>query len=161
MTGVIDHDFVHSFFDSTQFFDVNFDLAGGSLHPGERLVNHDPSVGQGIAFAGRTGGQQYRAHRRRLAHAIGRHVARNELHRVVDRHAGGDAAAGAVDVEMDVRFGIIRLQKQHLGDQSVGDLVVDLLAEKNDSILQQTAVDIVDTFLASALFDNVGNDRHG
>ena len=37
---------------------------------------------------------KHRAHAGTLADAVRRHVARDELHRVVDRQAGGDAAAG-------------------------------------------------------------------
>ncbi len=84
--------------------------------PARRLVDHDPGVGQGVPLALGPGGQQHGAHRGALADAIGRHVAGDELHRVVDRHAGRDAAAGRIDVQVDVGLGIVRLQEQQLGD---------------------------------------------
>ena len=50
----------------------------------------------------------------------------DELHRVVDRQAGGDRAARRVDVEVDVLVRIVALQVQQLRDHEVGDVVVDL-----------------------------------
>src|SRR5690606_34527483 len=129
--GVVDHDVVHFPFHPPQFGDVDLDLVGGSLHPSQRLVDHDPGVGQGEAFAFGAGGQQHGAHRGGLADAVGRDVAGDELHRVIDRQAGRDAATGAVDVEVDIGFGVVRLQEEHLGDQGIGDVVVDLLPEEN------------------------------
>src|SRR5262249_47699017 len=113
--------------------------------------------GQGVPLARSAGGEQYGPHRRRLAHAIGGHVARHELHRVVNGHPRADAAAGTVDVEVNVGLGIVRLQEQHLGDDDVGYLVVHLRAEEDDPVLQQAAVNIIDALFASALFDNVRN----
>src|SRR3546814_4765936 len=49
----------------------------------------------------------------------------DELHGVVDRHAGGDDAAGRVDVQADVLLGVPGLEEQHLRDDDVGDVVVD------------------------------------
>ena len=60
------------------------------------------------------------------------HVGRDELHRVVDRQAGVDLAARRVDVHADVAVGVGGLQVQELGDDEVGDLVVDRRAEEDD-----------------------------
>ncbi len=60
--------------------------------------------------------KQHRAHARGHADAVGVHVAREELHRVVDREAGRDRAAGAVDVEMNVLLRVVHLQEQQLRD---------------------------------------------
>ena len=38
--------------------------------------------------------------------------------------------------------GILALQKQELGDDDVGDVVVDLGAEEDDAVLQQAAEDV-------------------
>ena len=56
---------------------------------------------------------------------IGGDVGLDVLHGVVDRQAGGDRAAGRVDVEGDVLLGVLRLEEEHLGDDQVGDVVVD------------------------------------
>ena len=67
---------------------VDHDVLGRAFHAGQRLVDHDPGVGQGMALARGAGGEQHGAHRGRLADAVRRHVAGDELHRVVDRQAG-------------------------------------------------------------------------
>ena len=72
-----------------------------------------------------------------------------------------DAAAGRVDVQVDVGLGVLRLQEQQLGDDRVGHFVVDLRAEEDDAVLQQAAVDVHRPLFAAALFDDVGNQGHG
>ena len=42
----------------------------------------------------------------------------------------------------------------------VGNLVVDACAQKDDAILQQPAVDVVNAFFAATFFDDVGNVCH-
>jgi hypothetical protein len=90
-----------------------------------------------------------------LANAVGSYVARNELHRVVDSHTSADATPGAVDVQMNVSLWVIGLKEEHLSNESVGDLVVDLRAQEDDSIFEQSAIDVVDAFLAPRLFNYV------
>ena len=79
-------------------------------------MDHDLAVGQGKALALRTCRQQEGAHGCRHADADGGHVAFDELHGVIDSHAGRDGAAGAVDIERDILVGILRLQEEHLCD---------------------------------------------
>ena len=71
-----------------------------------------------------------------------RHGAADVLHRVVDREAARHHAAGAVDVEHDLLVGILALQEEKLGDDDVGDVVVDLGAEEDDAVLEQAAEDV-------------------
>jgi hypothetical protein len=59
------------------------------------------------------------------------------LHRVVDRQARVDDAAGRVDVERDVLVGVLGLQVEDLGDDQVGDLLVDGLAEEDDPLPEE------------------------
>src|SRR3712207_7708693 len=47
----------------------------------------------------------------------GGHVAAEELHRVDDAQPRRHAAAGRVDVELDVALGVVVGQEQHLGDR--------------------------------------------
>ena len=104
--------------------------------------------------------QQHGAHRSALPDAIRGHVAGDELHRVVDGQAGGDAAAGRIDVQVDVGLGVFRLQEQQLGDDAVGHFVVDLRAEEHDAVLQQAAVDVHRPLFAAALLNHIRNQRH-
>jgi hypothetical protein len=61
---------------------------------------------------------------------------------------------------VDIGLGIFGLQEEHLGDDRVGYLIVDLRAEKDDAVLQQPAVDVHRPLFAAALFDNEGYQRH-
>ena len=109
--------------------------------PAGRLVHQDPGVRQRVSLARGARREQELAHRGRQTHRVGGDVAVDELHRVEDRHAGGDRAAGAVDVEVDVALGVLRRQQQQLRADLVGDRVVDWLAEEDDALAQQPVVD--------------------
>ena len=63
---------------------------------------------------------------RRPGRCRGGHVAAEELHGVVDGEQGGHVAAGRVDVEADVLARVLGLEVQELGDDQVGDGVVEL-----------------------------------
>jgi hypothetical protein len=59
------------------------------------------------------------------------------LHGVVDGHAGRDDAPRGVQVEIDVLVGIIGFEEEQLGDDDVGDIVVDRCAEEHDAVHQE------------------------
>ena len=136
------------------------DVAGLTLRTAGDLVDHDVRVRQRVAFAFRAGAEEHRAHAGGDAHAIRRHVARHELHRVVDREAGRHGAAGRVDVDVDVLLRVLHLEEKHLRDHDVRDLVVDRRADEDDAILEETRIDIVTALAAPGLLDNDGN-QHG
>jgi hypothetical protein len=73
----------------------------------------------------------------------------HELHRVVDRKACVDAAAGRVDVEADVLVGVLGLEEQHLRDDHVRRRVLDLGAEEDDSLAEQPREDVEGALEAS------------
>ncbi|MEY9812088.1 hypothetical protein RKD21_002345 [Streptomyces albogriseolus] len=81
-------------------------------------------------------------HGRRETHGDRHHVVLDVLHGVVDRHAGRDRTAGAVDVEVDVLVGV-RGKEQQLRGDLVRDVVVDRLAEEDDPLAEQPVVDLV------------------
>ncbi len=62
---------------------------------------------------------------------------REDLHRVVDRHRRGDAAAGRIDIEVDVLAAILALQVQQLHDHFVRIAIVDFALQQDDPIFQQ------------------------
>ena len=62
---------------------------------------------------------------------------------------------------MDICLGIVRLQEQHLGDQCVSDLIVDIGPQEDDAVFEQTTVDIVHSFFATGLFDDIRDHWHG
>jgi hypothetical protein len=61
---------------------------------------------------------------------------------------------------VDIALRVIGLEEEHLGDDGIGHLIVDLCAEEHNPVLQQTAVDIHRPLFAAALFDDVGNQGH-
>src|SRR5690348_6646252 len=77
------------------------------------------------------------------------------LHRVVDREAGGHVATRRVDVELDVLLRRVGLQKEQLRDDDVRDVVVDLGAEKDDPVHEQTRIDVVSALATARAFDDV------
>jgi hypothetical protein len=61
----------------------------------------------------------------------------------------------------DVLVGVDRLQVQQLGDDQVGDLVVDRLAEEHDALVEQARVDVVLALAPGAALDDGGDEGHG
>ena len=78
----------------------------------------------------------------------------DKLHGVVDGETCGDRAAGRVDVEMDVLVRVFRLEKQQLGDDQVGHVILNRAHAENHSLLEQPGIDVVGALTACALFDD-------
>ena len=116
----------------------------------------DRRVRHRVALAGRPGAQQHRRHAGANADAVRRDVAAVELHRVQDRQAGVDLAAGRVDVDRDVAVRVFALQVQQLRDDAVRHLVEDRRAEEDDPLLEQHRVDVVDALAARRRLDDGG-----
>src|SRR3989449_2973562 len=131
-----------------------------SLHAAERLVDQDPRVRQGEALALGAGAEQEGGHRGRVAHADRRDPGLDVLHRVVDRHPGGHRAARRVDVEEDVLVRILGLEKEHLGDHEVRQVVFDEGRQEDDPLFQQTREDVERPLAARRLLDHHPNESH-
>ena len=115
LARVLGDDLVEPAADVDDLLRVDLDVRRLTLEARGDLVDQDLRVGQRHALALRAAGEQQRAHRHRDADADRLHVGLDELHRVVDREARVDGAAGRVDVERDVLVGILGLQVQQLG----------------------------------------------
>ena len=113
-------------------------------------------MGERRALAGRAGGEQHRADRDRLSHTGGRDIRADEAHGVVDGEHGAGVAPFAVDVELDVPVGALRLEVEQLGDERVGDTGVDGRAEVDDALGEQVRVHVHDAVAARVLGDDVG-----
>ena len=140
-------------------FDADFHVARLAFGAAEDLVDHDVGVGEGEAFALGAAAEEHRAHACRLADAVGVHVAGHELHGVVDGEAGGDAAAGGIDVEMHLFFRVGHLQEQQLRDDEIGDHVIDRRAEEDDAVNEQAGVDVIAALAATGLFHHHGDEE--
>ena len=98
--------------------------------PGRRraargLVEHHPAVRQGEPLALGAGCEEHGAHAGSHSDAVRHDIALEKIDRVVDRHAARHHAAGRVDVDMDVLLRVLHLEEEELGDDEVGDVVVD------------------------------------
>src|SRR5690606_41364440 len=88
-------------------------------------------------------------HKQHGSHAASQHEADggdggpDMLHGVVDGQAGVDVPAWAIDVNRDVLLRVLRLQEEQLGDDQVGQLVVDGPPDEDDALLQEAGVDLV------------------
>ena len=126
-------------------------------------MDENARVRQGVTFALRARREQDCGHAGRLADAIGVHVAGEILHRVVNRQPGRDAAAGRIDVEVNVLFRIGHLEKEQLRDDDVGDHVIHRRAEEKDAVNEQARIDVPAALAAAGLFNHNGNQKilHG
>ena len=109
----------------------------------QRLMDHDPRVGERKTLARGPGRQEDGPHTCGLPDTDRRDRSLQVLDSVVDRQSTGDDAAGGVDIEKDILLRIFRVKKEELGNNQVGKVIINLAAQKNNAILQQTGVDVV------------------
>ena len=100
--------------------------------------------------------EQERAHGGRHADADGRHIAFDVLHGVIDGHSGGDAAARAVDIELDVLVRILGFQIQKLCHNETCRRIVDFFGQEHNTVVQQTGKNVVAALTAAGLLHNIG-----
>jgi len=124
-------------------------------------VNHDPGIGQAVAFSFRTCGEQDGSHTGGLAYAVGGNFAGDVLHGVVNRETCGHVTPRGVDVDADVFLRVFHLEEKQLGDDGVRHGVIDCRSDENDAILQEAGVDVVGAFAAACLFNDAGNEVVG
>src|SRR5207247_1525343 len=66
-----------------------------------------------------------------------------------------------VDVQVDVFVRIVRLEKEQLGDDDIGDIVVDRSAQEYDPVHQEPGEDVVGALAAAGTLDDVGRIQGG
>mmetsp|Transcript_5165 Transcript_5165/g.8140 ORF Transcript_5165/g.8140 Transcript_5165/m.8140 type:complete len:253 (+) Transcript_5165:312-1070(+) len=135
------------------FLCLDFNISGLTLRTSKGLMDHDAGVGKGASLAGCAGTEEEGTHGRGHAEAYGANVAGNILHGIVNGHTGRDGSARGVDVEGDVLGRVLVGEVEELGDEDVGDLVVDSLSEEDDAVLEEAGDDIL-------LGGTVVNDGH-
>ena len=82
------------------------------------------------------------------------------MHRVVDRHPRRHRPAWRIDVQVNIRPGIVELQEQHLGHDQIRTVVIDYALQKDNAVFEQPAVYIEDALFAAGAFHHVGNHGH-
>ena len=78
------------------------------------------------------------------------------VHGIIHRHAGSNNTSGGINVKIDILVRIFGFEKQKLGDQEIGNLIVDGGSQKDDPILQEPGVNIISPLPPAALLDNHG-----
>src|ERR1700737_5053270 len=134
--------------------DRSLHIAGSTLSPAGNLVNHDIRVWQSVAFSLSASRQQNGSHARRDTHTIGGNIAGHELHRIVNRETGGNGATRRINVKINITLRILHLQKQELGNNAVCYEIIDRSSDENDAIFEQSAINVIPSFLVAAPFDD-------
>src|SRR3989344_1503697 len=120
-----------------------FNFYGLPLGAAHHLMEQDLAVREREALAFGACREECRSHGRRDPDTDGRHRGLHILHGVVDRHACGYRPARRVDIEANVLFLILGLQKKQLGDHRICHRINDGTAQKDDPLLEEPRVDIV------------------
>ena len=131
---------------------VNLYIAGLSLRSAERLMNHHFAVGQRLTLSLGARRQQEGGHAGGHTNTDGGYIAANELHCIVNRHAGGNRPAGAVDIQVDILIRILSFQINQLSDNKGGCHIVDFIGQHNDTVVQQTGKNVIAAFSPAGLF---------
>src|ERR1700756_5399321 len=76
------------------------------------------------------------------------------LHCVIDCESGGNGTTGGIDVELDVLLRVFGREEKHLGNDEVGDLIVDRRSKEDDVVAQQTGIDIVGALASVRLLND-------
>jgi hypothetical protein len=100
------------------------------------------------------GRQQDSGHAGAHPDAICANIGPDHAHRVVDRETGVDLAAWRIEVDADVGFRIVMIEKEQLRHQQVGNLAIDRCAEKDDAVLEQPRVNVECSLAAIGAFDH-------
>ena len=98
---------------------------------------------QTIPLPGGTAAEEQAAHGGGLPEADGGDGGADVLHGVVDGEAGGDAAAGGVDVEVEGFFGVVGFEEEELGDDAGGEGFVDFAVEADDAFFEEAGENVV------------------
>src|SRR4029077_12932916 len=88
-----------------------------------------------------------------------RHRGADELHCVIYGQTGGYDATGRIDIERNFLLGIIGLEKQELGHDERGRVVVDRAGQKDDSLPEQAGINVEGAFTAVRLLDHHRHER--
>ena len=144
VAGLLSGQLAHGLLHVHDELGVDAHVSGGAADAAGRLVHEHTGVRGQVTLALGAGAQQELAHGSTHAQAHGRHVRLDELHGVVDGHAGGDGAARRVDVQPDVLLRVFGGQHQQLSADAVGHIVLDLFTHPDDAVFEQTVENRVD-----------------
>jgi hypothetical protein len=99
-------------------------------------------------------GQEHRCHAGAHTHRKGGDIGLDHLDGVVDSQPGIHNSPRRIDVELDVLVRVLMSQEEHLGDDQVGDLIIDRSTQEDDAVLQQPRVDVERSLTPVRAFDD-------
>mmetsp|Transcript_4297 Transcript_4297/g.6301 ORF Transcript_4297/g.6301 Transcript_4297/m.6301 type:complete len:218 (-) Transcript_4297:152-805(-) len=138
LIAVIGHKLVKTRLGKQDFLGLNFNIGSLSLCASQGLMNHNTCIGKRTAFAGCSGTQQEGTHTGSHTKAYRADIAGDVLHCVVNSHTGRHGSTGRINVKCNVLFGIFIGQIQKLGHQHIGNFIINLLSQQQNTIFQQT-----------------------
>ena len=166
LAGILAEHAVHLFLDLHKVVGMDLDVAclagkATSLAAGnQRLMDQDLRIRQGKTLTLGAAGQQKCTHGSSHAHADGGNIALDILHGIVDGHTVGNGTARAVDVEADIFFGVLPFQIQQLCNDHARGIGVDILAQNDNTVVQQAGENIIAALTARSLLNNIRYQAH-
>src|SRR4029450_2172891 len=154
-------DFDETLFQLEHVIDLTFHVARRSLRASGNLMDHDIGIWKRETLALRSRTEQHRSHACSHPEAIGRHIACEKLHRIINRQARSDRAARRIDIDVNVLFRVLNLQKQQLGNHKISDVIIHRRSDEDDAILEQSRVNIIAALASARLLHDHRNQHLG
>lgn len=161
LAAVGGNDFVQNVTVAEHFRSLDFDIADLTTNATHGLMHHHSAIRQAVPFAFGSADQQHGSTTARFTNAVRRDVARQDLHRVVDRERCCHAPAWRIDVEVNVFAAVFALQIQQLHDQFIGVAGMNFALQKNDAVFQQQVAQCELTLTLIALLSMTTGDLSG
>ena len=79
---------------------------------------------------------------------------------VIDGKAGSYAAAGAVDVKLDILVRILRFKIQQLRNDQAGRCIIDFFRKHDNAIIEEPGKNIIRALAAARLLHDIGYEAH-
>ena len=76
------------------------------------------------------------------------------VHRVDNPEAVVNGATGGVNVEFNIFLWVFMGEEEELGNDEVGGMGIDVFAEEDDAVFQETRVNVVGALTTISLLDN-------
>ena len=137
LIAVVGHVLVETGLGEKELLGLNFNIGSRTLNTTKRLMDHNTSIGQGLALARSSSSEKEGTHTCRHTEANGLNIARDELHGIVNSKTSRDGSTRRVDVQSDVGLRILVGQEQKLRHKNIGHLIIDIGAQKQNAILEQ------------------------
>ena len=155
---MIGEDFIEDFPSPHDMLCSDLDIDRLSFDPTERLMDQDFRVFQCVAFSFCPTGEDDRSHRCRESDTDRDNIRLDILHRIVDRESSSDMSTRRVHIECDRRLRVFFLEEEKLSDDRIRDGSVDRISEEDDTILEESGVDIIRALLSADFIDD-GRDE--